>query len=184
MKKRERWEVERGTGRADPVRSNRRSASLQRWEVPRQICSGYSRGRSFREIRLFAARQLGLALSPTQFLWYVGLCGVAVVIHYTLMFLMASISFWATRAEGLMMAYYNLFSIARIPDVAFSGGARVLFTLVVPMLLIAHVPVHALRQHALDVRSILVMLVVCGGALHISRLVWKHALARYTSASS
>ena len=46
-------------------------------------------------------------------------------------------------AQGLVLAYYNLFSIARIPDAAFRGAARVIFTLALPVLLVANVPVKA-----------------------------------------
>jgi ABC-type uncharacterized transport system permease subunit len=55
-------------------------------------------------------------------------------------------SFWTVRAQGMVMAYYNLFSVTRIPDAAFRGAGRVIFTLAVPMLLVANVPVKVLLQ--------------------------------------
>jgi len=32
------------------------------------------------------------------------------------MFLLASVSFWTVRAQGIVWGYYNLFNIARMPD--------------------------------------------------------------------
>ena len=50
------------------------------------------------------------------------------MIHYSLMFLLATISFWTVRAQGIVWGYYNLFNIARMPDEAFHGAFRAFFT--------------------------------------------------------
>lgn len=151
----------------------------------RQIdVTGFISAGSGLAVVIYAAHRLGLHPSPQQLACYFGLCGVAILIHYSMMFVMASISFWSVRAEGVMMAYYNLFSIARIPDVAFAGPSRVFFTLVVPMLLVSNVPVKVLLHNLFDVRSILLTLAVGCCTLLVSGIVWKRALRQYTSASS
>ena len=100
------------------------------------------------------------------------------------MFLMATISFWTVRAQGLVMAYYNLFSLARIPDVAFRGASRVIFTLAIPMLLVANVPVKILI-HKLSSPAEIVLFLAMGAVCFLaSSLVWRTALRRYSSASS
>ena len=58
---------------------------------------------------------------------------MAILVHYSLMFLMASISFWTVRAQGMVMAYYNLFSVARsnrvfLPGLITQGSGHVINT--------------------------------------------------------
>jgi ABC-2 type transport system permease protein len=135
-------------------------------------------------VMIYAAAQLHLTPTAAQITGFCLLCLVSVLIHYSLMFLMASISFWTVRAQGLVMAYYNLFSIARIPDVAFRGAARVVFTLVIPMLLVASVPVKLLSAKLASLNEIFLLLAMGGVCFLVSCLVWHVALRRYASASS
>jgi len=100
------------------------------------------------------------------------------------MFLMASISFWTVRAEGLVMAYYNLFSIARLPDTAFRGGFKAVFTVVIPMLVVANVPVKVLAGTLNAPAELILMFGLSGATALSSKLIWTCAMRRYTSASS
>ena len=151
----------------------------------RQIdLTGFISAGSGLAVVVFAAHKLGLHPSWLQLASFAGLCAAAILIHYSLMFVMASVSFWSVRAQGIMMAYYNLFSIARIPDVAFAGGTRAFFTFVVPMLLVSNVPVKVLLHTVSSPGEISLMLVTCAAAFVFSACVWKCALRRYTSASS
>ena len=132
----------------------------------------------------YAAHKLQLAPSALQMAGFGVLCAAAVLVHYSLMFLMATISFWTVRAQGLVMAYYNLFSIARIPDAAFRGAARVIFTLAIPMLLVASVPVKVLMEKLNSSSEIVLMLAMSAASFLLSTVVWRVALRRYSSASS
>jgi len=58
------------------------------------------------------------------------------VVHYSLMFLLASVSFWTVRAQA-SCGLYNLFNIARLPDAAFHGFFKAFFRFAIPMLLVA-----------------------------------------------
>src|SRR6266436_3577482 len=69
----------------------------------------------------YSASQLHLIPSLLQMTGFLILCVAGVLIHYSLMFLLASISFWTVRAQGIVWGYYNLFNIARMPDEAFAG---------------------------------------------------------------
>ncbi len=133
---------------------------------------------------VYAAHQLHLTPSAWQVAGFLTLSAAAVLVHYSLMFLMATISFWTVRAQGLVMAYYNLFSIARIPDAAFRGTARVIFTLAVPMLLVASVPVKVLAGKLGSPAEILLLTTMSIVCFLVSTLVWRVALRRYSSASS
>lgn len=135
-------------------------------------------------IMAYAGQQLHATITLSQMLAFVGLCGASVTIHYSIMFLMATCSFWTVRAQGLMMAYYNLFSLTRVPDAAFSGVPRAIFTLFVPLLLVANVPVKVLLgkiELGTGVATLVVMSLIC---FVVSTQVWRLALRRYSSASS
>src|SRR2546427_405296 len=89
----------------------------------------------------YAARQLQLIPSPAHIIGFLLLVAVGILIHYSLMFMLASVSFWTVRAQGIVWGYYNLFNIARLPDEAFRGMFKAFFTYALPMLLVANVPV-------------------------------------------
>jgi len=135
-------------------------------------------------VMVFAANQLDLSPTWKQLLGFLVLAAVGVMIHYSLMFLLASISFWTVQAQGIVWAYYNLFNIARLPDAAFRGLFKVVFTFAIPMLLVSNVPVKLLAEKLaspFEMALLLGMSVICFGA---SELMWRISLGRYTSASS
>jgi len=133
---------------------------------------------------VFAARQLGFVPSPLQILAFVMLCAAGIVIHYSLMFLLATISFWTVRAQGIVWGYYNLFNIARMPDEAFRGVFRALFTFALPMLLVSNVPARVLVKPATSPPWALLLLAMTAVCFCVSEWGWRASLKRYTSASS
>src|SRR5204863_5783347 len=113
---------------------------------------------------VYAGRQMHLEPSALQVLGFIVLCVVGIIIHYSLMFLLASISFWTVRAQGMVWGYYNLFQIARMPDEAFRGLFKVMFTFAIPMLLVSNVPVRLLVSKLtspLYLVALLAMSVIC-----------------------
>ncbi|MCX6892904.1 MAG: ABC-2 family transporter protein [Verrucomicrobiota bacterium] len=132
----------------------------------------------------YAARQLHLAPSAGQVLGFLGLCVAGVAIHYSLMFLLASISFWTVRAQGIVWGYYNLFNIARMPDEAFRGLFKIVFTFAIPMLLVSNVPVRLLADKLASPRPILLLLGMSVVCFCVSEWGWRTSVRRYTSASS
>jgi ABC-2 type transport system permease protein len=135
-------------------------------------------------VLVYASSQLQLNPTVSQVFGFGLLCLAGVLIHYSMMFLMGTISFWTVRAQGLVMAYYNLFSITRIPDTAFRGAARAVFTLGLPLLVVASVPVKVLTGAMSSPAEILVLLAMSAASFLLSSLVWRVALRRYSSASS
>jgi ABC-2 type transport system permease protein len=133
----------------------------------------------------YAARQLGLVPTVAQLLGFALLCGAGILIHYSLMFLLASISFWTVRAQGIVWGYYNLFSIARLPDAAFRPGLfKAFFTFALPMLLVANVPVKLLTDKLGSPWEMLLLLALGGVCFGVSEWGWRKSVRRYTSASS
>jgi ABC-2 type transport system permease protein len=132
----------------------------------------------------YAAHQLNFIPNPLQLFGFFVLCVVGIVIHYSLMFLLASISFWTVRAQGIVWGYYNLFNIARMPDEAFRGIFKAVFTFAIPMLLVSNVPVRVLVKPATSLQWSLLLLAMSVLCFAISEWGWRASLRRYTSASS
>jgi ABC-2 type transport system permease protein len=132
----------------------------------------------------YAAGQLHLLPTFAQVLGFFALCVLGISIHYSLMFMLATICFWTVRAQGVVWGYYNLFQIARMPDEAFQRGVfKAVFTFALPMLLVSNVPVRLLVDTLTSPKLLLLlgMAVVCP---LVSEWVWRRSVRRYTSASS
>jgi ABC-2 type transport system permease protein len=132
----------------------------------------------------YAAHKLHFMPTAPHILGFLALCIAGIVIHYSLMFLLATISFWTVRAQGIVWGYYNLFNIARLPDEAFHGLFKAIFTFAIPMLLVSNVPARVLTNKLDNVGSILLLLAMSVICFVISELGWRGSLRRYTSASS
>lgn len=138
-------------------------------------------------VMVYAARQMHFTPSVVHIVGFLILCLAGVLIHYSLMFLLASISFWTVRAQGIVWGYYNLFNIARLPDEAFRGLFKALFTFAIPMLLVSNVPVRVLAdklsspEELVKLGALLAMSVIC---FTLSEWGWRASVRRYTSASS
>ncbi len=135
-------------------------------------------------VMAYAAHQMHFVPSLLQAVGFLALCLAGIAIHYSLMFLLASISFWTVRAQGIVWGYYNLFQIARMPDEAFRGLFKAVFTFALPMLLVSNVPVRVLvskLSSAGPVALLLGMSVVC---FAVSEWGWRASVRRDTSASS
>jgi ABC-2 type transport system permease protein len=136
-------------------------------------------------VMAYAASQLGLKPGLAQLAGFGALCAVGVLIHYSLMFLLATVSFWTVRAQGIVWGYYNLFNIARLPDGAFRPGMfKATFTFVLPMLLVSNVPVKLLADKLGSLWEIALLLVMAAVCFAISELGWRQSVRHYTSASS
>jgi ABC-2 type transport system permease protein len=135
-------------------------------------------------VMIYAGHRLGYVPTVWQVGGFIVLCVAGVVIHYSLMFLLATISFWTVRAQGIVWGYYNLFNIARMPDEAFRGFFKAFFTFALPMLLVSNVPVRVLLKPATSGWWALFLLGMSGVCFCLSEWGWRSSLRHYTSASS
>lgn len=135
-------------------------------------------------VMVFAAGKLNLHPSAGQLAGFGALCVTGIFIHYSLMFMLASISFWTVRAQGIVYGYYNLFNIARMPDEVFKGAFKAVFTFALPILLVSNVPVRVLADKIALPSSWLVLLGLGVVWTVISEWFWRFSLNRYTSAST
>jgi ABC-2 type transport system permease protein len=135
-------------------------------------------------VLIFAAHKAAVHPTAGQLCGFSALCVVGILIHYSLMFMLATISFWTVRAQGIVWGYYNLFNIARMPDEAFRGAFKAVFTFALPVLLVSNVPVRVLADKINTPFSWLLLLGVGLMWAVISEWFWQLSVRRYTSASS
>lgn len=133
----------------------------------------------------FALSKLAISPSLSGLLLYAMAVILGIAIHYSVMFTLATLSFWIVRAQGLIYGYYNLFNIARYPETVFKGLFKFIFSWFIPVIIVANIPAKML------VRSLenpwLLMSQLLGATVLVvtaSRRLWKFALYRYSSASS
>jgi len=145
---------------------------------------GFVNAASAVAVMFYAARQIPISPTAAQLTGFLGLCLVGILIHYCLMFMLATVSFWTVRAQGIVYGYYNLFNIARLPDEAFRGVFKAVFTFVLPVLLISNVPVRVLTDTLNSKGWLLLLLGMAAVCAVVSEWVWRTSLRRYASASS
>jgi ABC-2 type transport system permease protein len=135
-------------------------------------------------VMIFALHKLQIVPSAahvTAFLLLV-LCGI--LLHYSLMMILAASAFYTVRAQGIVWGYYQMFNLARMPDTAFRGLFRAVFTYVLPVTLVSNVPVRTLAQTLSSPNRAVILVAIAVGWFVISEFIWRFSLRRYTSASS
>jgi ABC-2 type transport system permease protein len=133
----------------------------------------------------YSLLQLHVMPSPEQILLYLVAIGFGVSVHYAAMLALATISFWTVRTQGITYGYYSLISLARYPDSMFKGLAKFIFSWVVPVVVVTNVPARLLIHATSNPWPLLGHLAAASVLMVLaSRLLWRTALNRYSSASS
>src|SRR6266704_4118110 len=129
--------------------------------------------------------QLGMVPTPMSILLYLTALGFGVAVHYSIMLALAAVSFWIVRAQGLVYGYFNFLNIARYSDVIFPRIFRFIFGWIVPVVIIANIPARLLIKPLGQPGWLMLHLVIASTIIFwLSRVFWRFALRRYSSASS
>jgi len=145
---------------------------------------GFFNGSFALVVMAYALRQIGYVPSALQVFGFFLLVIAGVLIHYSLMFLLTTTSFWTVRAQGIVWGYYSFFNIARLPDAAFQGFFKAFFTFAIPVLLVANVPAKVLVRKIESPYEMLLLTLMMFVCAFVSEVVWRFSLKHYTSASS
>ncbi len=122
---------------------------------------------------------------PIHILLYLVALGFGVVIHYSIMLILAAFSFWIVRAQGLVYGYFNFLNIARYPDVIYPRLFRFIFSWLIPVVIVANIPARLLIKSLGQPLPLILQLIAAATIVFaISRLFWRFALNHYSSASS
>ena len=134
---------------------------------------------------LFSLHKLGVEPTPAQIGWYTVAVLLGTCVHYSIMFTLATLSFWIVRAQGLIYGYYNLINVSRYPAEVFGGVFRFVFSWLIPVIVVANSPARILARASTQPMFLMLQLVfVSALAVVLSRWFWTFALRRYSSASS
>ncbi len=136
-------------------------------------------------VAMLVAAVGGLGLHPSwgEMAWYLALVFAGLLVHYAVLMTLVSLSFWIIQAESVLLGYYTLFQVARIPREAASGWFRVVFTFAIPLLLVANVPAATLIRGRQPGPTTLFLLSGLLAAV-FSTAFFLFGLRRYQSASS
>ncbi len=136
-------------------------------------------------IVVFALAKMHLVPGAAQIALFAFAVPFGVAVHYAVMFGLSCISFWLIRAQSFIHGYFNLFHIGRYPEAVFRGVFRVIFTWIVPIILVSNVPAAILARPGDSLWLSLGMLVLATViVLALTRMIWKLGLRHYGSAGS
>ncbi len=129
--------------------------------------------------------RLGVVPQPLHILLYLVAIGFGIAIHYSIMLNLAAVSFWIVRAQGLVYGYFNFLNIARYPDVIYPRLFRLIFSWVIPVVIVANIPARVLIKSLGQPFPLMLQMIAASLIIFwSSRLFWRFALKRYSSASS
>ena len=132
----------------------------------------------------------GLELSAMQFLLYPLFILMGVAILYSVMITLAATSIWLGRNQSLYDFWFYITNFSRYPMEIYKGPwgtpLQLLFTFVVPILVVINVPARAMAKPLSSEFAGLALFAVLAtvGCLVGSRWVFSRALLSYRSASS
>jgi ABC-2 type transport system permease protein len=105
----------------------------------------------------------------------------AVAVVYSLWVSLMSLAFWFVRVENLSVLFDAVFAAARYPVTAYPGMLRFVLVYLLPIAWTTTIPASALTGR-LSGTGLAISLLVGIVSLVLSRLIWRTAIRRYTSA--
>lgn len=133
---------------------------------------------------IYSAHRLQLPLSPGGCALYAVLVMLGLVVHFSLLLLLASLTFWIVKTEGIEGSYFSVAEFGRLPRAAFKSLAlRTAFVYALPAVIVTNTPASALLGR-LDWSHVAWLAVLAVAWLGISLTIFHAGLRRYTSASS
>jgi ABC-2 type transport system permease protein len=131
----------------------------------------------------YAAHRLGLRPGPAGLALYALLIGCGLVIHYSALLMVSSLTFWTIGAQGVEGGYFTLFEFSRLPRAAFRGVASVIFVYLLPVVVVSNVPARLLFD-GFRAGPALWLAAAAAAWLTVAVFVFNRGLRRYASASS
>jgi ABC-2 type transport system permease protein len=126
---------------------------------------------------------LGIAPSLASLLIYLLLLLTGLLVHYALLLTLVSLTFWIVQAESVLLGYYSIFQVARLPRQAAFGWFRLIFTFALPLLLVANIPASTLIR-GMEPGPMSLFLLTSLSATLFASFFFRLGLHRYQSASS
>jgi len=132
----------------------------------------------------YAVHKLGLEVTFGGVALYAALVALGLVVHYSLLLLLASLTFWIVKTEGVEGSYFSIAESSRLPRSAFKSlFTNVVFVYALPAVVVSNVPASALLGR-LDWTHVLWLAGLAVGWFALAATVFHRGIRRYTSASS
>jgi len=133
-------------------------------------------------ILMWAVLRLG-ELSIAKLFLFLGCLAIGTLLHHVLAMFFILPVFWTQSTSGLRQVYWSLARFTERPDGIFRGWARKLFTVFLPMSLVASFPAR-MYLDPFSWQTFLHLLGVVGAFMVLLVWLWERALRVYSSASS
>ena len=134
---------------------------------------------------VYAARRLGLRPDAGDVLLYLGMIFAGLVIHYSILILSMSLSFWLRNSQGLEGGYFTLTEFSRLPREAFKRFVSLLFVWVLPVVVVSSAPARmVVGRFGHDWKWIFGPPLFAAAWFVLAVFVFNRGLRRYASASS
>lgn len=108
---------------------------------------------------------------------------IGVAIKYFFAFSLMSLSLWIVKAYALHSIFGEFFNLTVYPESIYKGIVRILFSLIVPIMIIANLPAMVFMGN-FNSTYIVYSLVAVGLFWLLSNIAWRQGLKHYTSANS
>lgn len=135
-----------------------------------------------------AVIQGGVAPHPTLLLLFFSLFAAGVFMAYSFLLLLSSTAIWMVRNQSLMELWWLFSTLMRYPrdiyDVSWALPIKLIFSFVLPALLVISVPSEVAARHIINPLWITWTFLASIFSLVMSRWVFQLAIRSYRSASS
>lgn len=129
----------------------------------------------------WAATRLESPPGAVQVLMFLVTFVAAAAVIYSAWIALMSTAFWSVGVENIAVLFDSVWEAARYPVSAYPGALRFLFVYLVPIAWTTTVPASALTGR-LTWEMAVTSVFIAAASLAGSRLLWRAALRRYTSA--
>jgi ABC-2 type transport system permease protein len=133
---------------------------------------------------IYAAHQAHVVPSVSGIVVYLLLLLCGLVIHYSLILLVVSLTFWIVKTDGIEGSYFTLTEFSRLPRQIFTGIVNVVFVYALPVVIVSNVPASWLLRKEFAPIHIAWVFAAAAVWLTIAIAVFHRGLRRYSSASS
>jgi len=131
----------------------------------------------------YSVHRLGLHPGAGDVLLYAVLVLAGLVIHYSILVLTSSATFWLQSAQGIEGSYFTFAEFSRLPREAFKGIASIVCVWILPVVVTTNVPARTLL-HGFRLSWALWLVALAGAWFALAVFVFNRGLRRYSSASS
>lgn len=129
----------------------------------------------------WAALRIGIDFTPANVFLYLLTLALGLGLQFAIWLTVMTLAIWLVNVSDIHELFLSTMTLTKYPEQVFSGVSKVLFTYVVPIVLIANTPAKALLNR-LNFPSLAEVSLVTVAWVMVAVAFWRRALSHYTSA--